>query len=159
MTARQELAAAEVAGLAEAAPALFETAWDADAIAGLLETPGCFAFTPGDEPASGLILARVAADECEILWLIVDPARRQQGLARGLLRAALARAADLGARSVYLEVAERNRAAVGLYDSEGFLLCGERPNYYPSKGSDGPDSALLYRKSLEIQELHRLSGR
>ncbi|MCX7372151.1 MAG: GNAT family N-acetyltransferase [Alphaproteobacteria bacterium] len=101
-------------------------AWDARAIAGLLATPGCFACSrPG-----AFILARVAADEAEVLTLATHPAARRQGLARALLDEAAAAAIACGASTMWLEVAENNSAALALYRALGFEEAGRRAGYY-----------------------------
>lgn len=114
-------------------------AWDARALAGLLATPGCFAHHhPG-----AFILARVAADEAEVLTLAVMPVMRRQGLARALLDDAAATAIVLGARTMWLEVAENNFPALALYRSLGFAEAGRRPEYYANK-----TAALVLRLNL-----------
>ena len=90
-----------------------------------------------------MILARVAADEAEILTLAVDPGQRRRGLGSALLRAAMDRAAGLGAMSMFLEVAVTNHAARALYAAHGFIEAGLRRRYY----SDGTD-ALVLRSTL-----------
>jgi ribosomal-protein-alanine N-acetyltransferase len=89
------------------------------------------------------VLARVAAGEAEILTLAVVPGARRRGLGAALMQAALARAAEAGAREMFLEVAEGNEAARRLYGALGFAGVGRRPRYY----SDGRD-ALVLRRSL-----------
>ena len=82
-------------------------AWNAAAIAALLALPGTFGLV---DPAGGMVLARVAADEAEILTLAVAPPARRHGSGAALLAAAEAGAAEAGARTMYLEVAEHNHA-------------------------------------------------
>lgn len=96
---------------------------------------------------SGLILARVASDECEILTIGTIPDRRRSGLARSLLHEAAHRAHVLGAKSMFLEVAEDNDAARALYASCGFLSVGRRTGYYKRPGGKIVD-ALVWRAAL-----------
>ncbi len=114
-------------------------AWSAEAIASLLATPGCFALAEAD----GFVLARVAADEAEILTLAVRPAARRRGLAARLVARAATAAAALGARVLWLEVAEGNAPALGLYRALGFVEAGRRRGYYA-----GGTDALVLRLSL-----------
>jgi ribosomal-protein-alanine N-acetyltransferase len=113
--------------------------WGPDAFALQLALPGVFALL---DPAGALILARVAADEAEILTLAVAPGARRQGRARALLAEAAAIAAAAGARALFLEVSEANAAARALYESSAFALAGRRPRYYP----DGSDALVLRRE-------------
>ena len=114
--------------------------WGADAMALQLGLPGAFGLMAGPD---GFVLARVAADEAEILTLAVVPSARRHGLARHLLQAAIARAAQLGAVAMLLEVAEANTAARALYAGLGFTQVGLRRGYY-AQGLD----ALVLRLDL-----------
>lgn len=117
----------------------FPDPWDAAAISALLVTPGTFAYAHDD----GFVLARAAGDEAEILTLAVAPAARGQGLGRGLLQAAIARARELGAETMFLEVGADNPAALALYAGLGFTKCGMRKGYY-----GGSSDALVLRLPL-----------
>ena len=125
---------AEVA--AEIHRACFIDAWTSDAICGLVGVPGTEGFlaVAGDDP-SGMILFRVAADEGEILTLAVLASARRSKIGSLLLQSALRVARGRGARSVYLEVAEDNKAAIALYDEAGFRTVGRRPDYYRTRCS------------------------
>jgi ribosomal-protein-alanine N-acetyltransferase len=110
--------------------------WSRDVMILQLDLPGTFGLV---HTLGGMILARVAADESEILTLAVMPNQRRLGLASALLGSALKRAANLGARSMFLEVAVSNQAARALYAGHGFQQAGSRRNYY----SDGTDALVL----------------
>ncbi|HEY5300445.1 MAG TPA: GNAT family N-acetyltransferase [Acetobacteraceae bacterium] len=112
------------------------TAWDAQAFAGQLASPWVFGLI---DAAGALILARVAADEAEILTLAVVPSARRRGLATALVGRAMRQAATRGASAMFLEVAETNVAALSLYAGMGFRPAGRRPRYYP----DGVDALVL----------------
>ena len=114
--------------------------WGEAVIAAQLVLPGTFGLF---DPDGGRVLARVAADEAEILALAVAPQARRHGSGAALLAAAEARAAQAGARTMYLEVAEPNQPARALYGRAGYLLAGRRRAYY----ADGSD-ALVLRKPL-----------
>jgi ribosomal-protein-alanine N-acetyltransferase len=105
-----------------------------------LEVPATFGLI---HSLGGMILGRVAADEAEILTLAVSPAQRRRGTGSALLRAAMRRAASLGAGSRFLEVAVTNEAARALYAAHGFTEAGLRRRYY----TDGTD-ALVLRSTL-----------
>jgi len=91
----------------------------------------------------GFILSRLAAGEAEILSIAIAPRQRGRGFARPLLDLHLRRLAGLGARTVFLEVDERNAAARALYRRAGFYDVGRRPGYYQTGAS-----ALVLRRDL-----------
>lgn len=114
-------------------------AWGAEAIALMLELPGTFGLL---RPARGFVLARVAADEAEILTLAVVPTARRAGLGGALLAEAMVGAVARGAATMFLEVSERNQPARALYAAAGFAEVGRRRRYYP----DGADALVLRRE-------------
>jgi ribosomal-protein-alanine N-acetyltransferase len=114
--------------------------WGRSAIATQLALPGVFGWI---DPHGGMILARVAADEMEVLTLAVIPKVRRQGVGTRLLDAALTLARSRSARTAFLEVAVNNNAARALYERSGFQPAGKRPRYY----ADGTD-ALVLRRTL-----------
>lgn len=117
--------------------------WNERIIAGQLSQPGIFGLI---DPVGGMLIARIAADEAEILTLAVVPERRQQGLGANLLAFAAREARLRGAKSLFLEVSTRNPAARGLYQRSGFQQVGRRRAYY----SDGSD-ALVLSKPLSAE--------
>jgi len=132
-----------------------ESHWNRQTVAEVLAMPGAFGtmVLVEDVPA-GFLLARLAADECEILSLGVHPSCRRRGLARRLLREALAQAASAAARSVFLEVGEDNERARNFYMSEGFEQVGRRPEYY-HRPCGVAIAALIFR--LELSQGYQMS--
>jgi ribosomal-protein-alanine N-acetyltransferase len=122
--------------------ACFPDPWDAAAISALLVAPGAFAYAHDD----GFVLARATGGEAEILTLAVVPPARGRGLGRALLKAAIIRARELGAETMFLEVGTDNPHALALYAGLGFAKVGTRKAYY-SSASGGAD-ALVLRLSL-----------
>ncbi|MEO8813093.1 MAG: ribosomal protein S18-alanine N-acetyltransferase [Caulobacteraceae bacterium] len=139
---------ADAADLAAAHAAAFEEGWDAHAIAGLLSSsPGAFALAVRRRSrVSGFILARVAADEAEVLTLAVRPESRRRGIGAALLHGAMAAAAAGDARSVFLEVAADNPAALALYENAGFAVVARRGGYYARQAT--VVDALVMRRAL-----------
>lgn len=118
-------------------------AWSANEFAKLLAQQGTAYF--GDSRC--IVLIRTIADEAEILTLATDPAHRRQGLAKQTLQSAETASTQAGAMQIFLEVAEDNTAARGLYHKAGYAQVGQRPNYYlPKDGA--PIGALVLRKDL-----------
>ena len=124
-----------------------EDAWSPALLTEILALPGNFGFLArrGADPL-GFALARVAADQSEILTIAVRPEARRHGVGRVLLGAALARAADLGAVRAYLEVAEDSVAARAFYAAGGFRACGRREDYYRPEGKTPSPAMVLARK-------------
>jgi ribosomal-protein-alanine N-acetyltransferase len=112
--------------------------WRADDFAAQLAQPGVFGLML---PGAGIVLARVAADEAEILTIGVVPGARRAGCGAALLHAAEWRAVAAGAVKMFLEVAPDNQAACALYARAGYRAIGRRNRYYP----DGSDALVLAR--------------
>jgi ribosomal-protein-alanine N-acetyltransferase len=95
---------------------------------------------------NGFLLARVIADEAEILALATDPAAQRQGIATALLARFVVEAAARGARHAFLEVADDNAPARALYSRTGFAETGRRRGYYPR--ATGAADALILSRAL-----------
>ena len=83
-----------------------------------------------DGRVAGMLIARAAGDEFEILNLAVAGSFRRRGIGTSLVSAALEHARSSGAIQSYLEVRASNTAALALYARLGFGTLGRRPNYY-----------------------------
>lgn len=120
----------------------FARSWDASSMVQFLGAPGCLCLlaSRGDgESPQGLLIARRAADEAELLTLAVIPACRRFGLARALLGAAVTALRAAGAKQMFLEVDEANAPARNLYRSLGAVAVGRRAGYY----EHGADAAIF----------------
>ncbi len=95
----------------------------------------------------GFILSRRAADEAEVLTVVVDPANRRQGIAARLVAANMQLLVRHGVKALFLEVGEGNTAARRLYAGLGFVEVGRRQGYYRTAGGE-PMTALTLRRSL-----------
>lgn len=120
--------------------ASFLDPWSEDSFAALLSQPGVAGWLTA-EPPEGLLLARAAADEAEILTVAVIPAARRKGAAGALIDEMLRVLRDGGTQRVFLEVAANNTAALALYARKGFVPCGRRPGYY----AGGVDAIVMER--------------
>ena len=99
-------------------------------------------------PADGLLAAAVmlyrkGAAVGRLYSITVAPAARGKGLARALMAACEADAAERGARAVRLEVRSSNSSAIRLYEAGGYRVIATLESYYP----DG-EAALRMEKSL-----------
>ncbi|MGH9814500.1 MAG: ribosomal protein S18-alanine N-acetyltransferase [Candidatus Acidiferrales bacterium] len=94
---------------------------------------------------AGFLVTRSAADEVEILNIAVAPQSRRAGVGSRLLKHALEMARAAGARRMFLEVRESNRAAIALYARHGFQPAGRRENCYSAPA----EAALLLVRALQ----------
>lgn len=92
----------------------------------------------GDE-IHGFGVAYVVGDEGEIATLAVAQSARGCGLGQQLLQTLCDWCASRGAARVFLEVRESNVAAQRLYGRLGFIVVGQRKNYY----ADGETALLM----------------
>jgi [ribosomal protein S18]-alanine N-acetyltransferase len=97
--------------------------------------------------AAGFVLARLAVGEAEILTVAVSKQERRAGLGRKLMDAVLRELHAQRAETLFLEVDEKNSAAIGLYKKLGFREVGKRPSYYQT--AEGRSSALVMRLDLK----------
>jgi len=128
--------------------ACFTAAWDQhwteQSFKDVLGMPGSGALIAaiGNEPV-GFAVARIAADEAELLLIATRPDYRRFGHGRALLEHMLAVLKRGGAAQVFLEVAEPNVAGLGFYQSLGFREVGRRPDYF--RGESIVDALVLAR--------------
>jgi len=143
--APRPLVAADLPAAARLHGAAFpDEPWDAAQLDLILATPGTLGLAvDGGGVLAGFLLLRQAADEGEVLALVVAPAWRRRGLATRLLRHGLARLLAAGARRCFLEVGADNAAALACYRRAGWRQVGRRPRYY-RRGAD----ALVFRLDL-----------
>jgi ribosomal protein S18 acetylase RimI-like enzyme len=102
----------------------------AEYLVGLLSGPGCGWFAPElshvvpasghADLAGGVIVTDLGPSTAHIAQIAVDPAYRGQGWGRRLVRAAGRAAFTRGYTQMTLLVSASNRAAVALYEDEGF---------------------------------------
>ena len=134
--------------LTELHAACFTAPWDQPwterSFAEVLQMPGAGARIAalGSEPV-GFAVARLAADEAELLLIGIHPAHRRAGHGRVLLDYMVEALRVAGAAQLFLEVAENNRPAAGFYRAAGFEPVGRRPKYYQN------EDALLLKKALK----------
>ena len=130
----------------------FFDAWGPPMLRQVLGMSGAFGYVArrqGYGSVVGFALGRVAADECELLSLGVEPDYRSQGIGAQLLSTAMARAAAEKARWFFLEVAEDNKSALHLYKAYGLSGVGRRLDYY--ENADGTrTNAFTMRCALPV---------
>lgn len=99
--------------------------------------------------ASARVLGYLILSRYDTVWhlmnIAVDPNRRREGIARGLLDAMIAAAGPAGEYT--LEVRTSNIGAIALYERFGFRPAGTRPRYYRDTGED---AVIMWRTSDTI---------
>lgn len=128
----------------------FWQGWDEEAFQSFLQDSSVFGFAarPIGQPENivGFVLARLVADEGEILSIAVDPSRRRDGVGHALMRALMRHLHHQRAEMLFLEVDETNQAARALYQRYGFEEVGRRPSYY--KSENGCSDALVLKRQF-----------
>ena len=84
----------------------------------------------------GYVMFWVVFEELHMMNLAVRPEVRRLGIARRLVRHALATGASRGVRMVLLEVRASNAAAIALYQGLGFVRKDVRRGYYDNPRED-----------------------
>jgi ribosomal-protein-alanine N-acetyltransferase len=128
----------------------FAHPWSTEEVAQLIagsSTLAAAALDPASGRLRGFVLARLAADEAEILTVAVEAASRGKGVGRALIAESLRQAANAGATAMFLEVGKDNAPALALYARFGFAKVGERAGYY--RRADGSRAAaVIMRRAL-----------
>ncbi|HEY9120371.1 MAG TPA: ribosomal protein S18-alanine N-acetyltransferase [Marinobacter sp.] len=95
---------------------------------------------------AGYTVVAYLFDEAHLLNVCVRPSDRGRGVGRQLLRHVMIEAARDNMQKLILEVRQSNTSAIALYQSEGFVLIGERPGYYPA--AEGRETASVMERIL-----------
>lgn len=115
-------------------------AWSAPNMRNLLAMPGCCAWVVAtDNGLAGMVVARKALDEAEILTICVAPDYRRRGVAQSLIERMSESMKRAKVEKIFLEVRADNVAARSLYMAAGYNRCGFRANYY----SDGGNAIVM----------------
>jgi len=107
----------------------------------------CYIAMDARRNISGFALIRTTGDEAELLTIAVDKWRRKKGIGQALLRAVFDDLRHSPVRSIFLEVADDNNSAIGLYRRHGFADIGTRKGYYPRPDGSAA-TALVMRADL-----------
>ncbi len=91
----------------------------------------------------GYLIAAKRKDKYHIVNLVIDKPYRRMGAGRDILQRLIKRATEEQVSELYLEVRRSNNTAIKLYESEGFVQSGEKPNYYLDS-----ESALIFNHKI-----------
>lgn len=144
----------QAGAIAELHATLFDRSWDEDSVRKMLQHPGSAALlakvrtTAEEKPlTTGFILGQIAADEAEILSLGVAQPMQRRGIGRRLVEGLIRAASRAEANKVFLEVAEDNVAALGLYSALEFQEVSRRQGYY-QRGHDAAVDAVVLQRGV-----------
>jgi len=117
--------------------------WRAEEFAALLESRGTVLISH----TNGFALGRIAGPEAELLTIAVHPDAQNASHGTRLMDDFLCKATTLGAKDIFLEVAENNPSAIALYRKSGFKQVAKRKEYF--KQINGPAlTALIFKYSI-----------
>lgn len=137
--------AADAEALAALHARSISPAWSATEIAWMLDPPGLGLVAERAQAMAGFVLARAVAGEGEILTLAVRPDERRQGVATALLSGLLGELRRGKVADLFLEVADDNAAALGLYTRLGFREKARRRGYYTRAPAAPADAIVMWR--------------
>ena len=98
----------------------------------------------------GYCLQAHGVGESHLLNLCVAPSWQRQGYGDIMLDHAFRRAHLHDCYCMFLEVRPSNPAGIKLYRKNGFVVVGERPDYYRS--DQGKENAIVMRRDLDNSE-------
>ena len=126
-----------------------EFAWNAKRILDSLNSPYDRCLLLCDAEAGGILayaVLHLVLDESQLLNIAVLKSQQGQGLGSYFIQQLIAVAQRDNARLMLLEVRATNRAAIRLYEKQGFIRNGVRKAYYPA--DSGREDAWLYSLSI-----------
>lgn len=105
----------------------------------LLRMESLFGYVAEDTQRTGALVCSQNTEHVQIENLFVLSSARRQGVATQLLQALMDACDSRLIRYISLEVREQNVGAMSLYESLGFKVTKQIPNYYP----DGSTALLM----------------
>ena len=117
--------------------------WNAHEFASLLSSPGVVA----EYHPNGFALARIIDTDAELLLLVTEKIKQNNGIATDCLLKMEEHLVKLGARELTLEVSESNQAAINFYKKLNYKEIFIRKSYSRDKNGN-LENALLMQKEL-----------
>ncbi len=133
----------DLAIMADVHASSFEKGWTAADLMSTLAVPGAGALVV--ELAGtiyGFVQFQWVAGEAEINTICVLPNYRRQHFGQDLMEGLIQHLQAMGTTKLFLEVAENNEAARGLYERFGFQSSGVRKAYY----ADGQNAVTMVKE-------------
>lgn len=130
--------------LAEIHQACFEKSWNTNDIASYMQRSGCYAVWIED---AAFVLFDIVGDECEIKTIAVLENFRRKRIAHNLCKEVVDICKEFDVKKIFLEVSEKNSAALKMYGKLGFNVFGRREDYY----GPGDNAIVLSYEVLPAQ--------
>jgi len=125
----------------------FPVYWKEAEISDMLMTAGTKAWLARTGVPVGMLITRAQFEQAEILTIAVVPKAQKAGTASKMMALAEEDMKASGVKKVFLEVAENNQSAIGLYSKLGYIESSRRKGYY--KQADGSViDAIVMSKTL-----------
>ena len=141
------MASKHIEQIAKLEQVCFSMPWSRNASTSELTHPRSLWIVAVDgETVIGYVGSQSVLGEADMMNIAVDPNYRRQGVAQKLVDNLILRLRTDGVRCLTLEVRASNIAAISLYEKNGFIQVGRRPNYYTNPKED----ALILRKEWEV---------
>lgn len=148
----REVCEADIKAVAALEKICFTDPWSEEMFSSLIKghSGKCFAVFSDVKICAYAAVYVIAGDEqlrdgdTELANIAVSPEYRRRGIAKMLMDRVYAVAKENFCSDIFLEVRRSNLAAQSLYLSEGFIVYGERKNYYTSPRED----AVLMKKKI-----------
>ena len=117
--------------------------WQAHEFSELLSLPGVIA----EYHEHGFALARIIDAEAELLLIVTENIKQNNGLATSCLLKIERKLFQQGAQQLFLEVSETNSAAITVYTNLNYKMIATRKSY--SRNKNGKfETALVMQKDL-----------
>ena len=108
----------------------FSEPWSEHALEFLMSDAALGYVCEQDGRAVAYVGMMFAYDEGQITNVAVHPSVRRRGVGRKLMEAIADAARERNLVQIALEVRASNDAAIKLYEQDGFVIAGRRPNFY-----------------------------
>ena len=124
----------------------FHDPWSENSIAAELKNPlSLWLVALDDQRVVGYVGSQSVMGEADMMNIAVSSQYRRMGIAQELVQRLVAALREKDVYSLTLEVRASNEPAKALYNKQGFLPVGRRPNYYRNPKED----AFILRKEWE----------
>lgn len=98
-----------------------------------------------DHQAAGFCVFNCIDDEAEVIYLGVKPLLRRRGIGKQIMEGTCNRVRLMGAKQIFLEVAESNLSGLRLYQSTHYKPVGRRSKYYGTDVGEKTDAIIMRR--------------